>query len=90
MHKLKIATRVDEVVVVGEFCDWNFAGAYRAKRKPGAKYLTIDIMPKGEYRVCSCCNFLGGEVFPTDGRQMNNRYFSGVADEVIYCYFNKE
>ncbi len=90
MQKLRIVTALDEVVVCGEFCDWNFAGAYRAARKRGAKAITLDIMPKGEYRVFSCANFMGGEVFPKDGRQMGNRYFSGVADETIYCYFSKE
>lgn len=90
MHKLRIHTPLDEVVVCGEFCDWNFAGARRVKRKTGSKAITVEIMPKGEYRVFSCANFLSGEGYPTDGRQMENRYFSGVADETIYCYFSKE
>nr|DAH76592.1 MAG TPA: hypothetical protein [Caudoviricetes sp.] len=44
-------------------------------------------MPKGEYRVFSCKSFLEGEVYPKDGRQMSNRFFSGEANEVICSYF---
>ena len=87
MAKLQIQTTLDSVVVCGEFCDWNIDKSIVLDRKKGSKYLTIEDMPKGEYRVFSCKSFLGGEVYPKDGRQMSNRFFSGEANEVICSYF---
>ena len=87
MAKLQIQTTLDSVVVCGEFCDWNIDKSIVLDRKKGNKYLTIEDMPKGEYRVFSCKSFLEGEVYPKDGRQMSNRFFSGEANEVICSYF---
>lgn len=87
MAKLQIQTTLDSVVVCGEFCDWNIDKSIVLDRKKGSKYLTIEDMPKGEYRVFSCKSFLEGEIYPKDGRQMPNRYFSGEVNEVICCYF---
>ena len=87
MSKLQIQTSLDSVVVCGEFCDWDMDKSIVLDRKKGSKYLTIEEMPKGEYRVFSCKSFLEGEVYPKDGRQMPNRYFSGEVNEVICCYF---
>lgn len=87
MTKLQIQTSLDSVVVCGEFCDWDMDKSIVLDRKKGSKYLTIEEMPKGEYRVFSCKSFLEGEVYPKDGRQMPNRYFSGEVNEVICCYF---
>lgn len=44
-------------------------------------------MPTGEYKVLSDKNYSSAEVYPTDGREMPNRYFSGEANEVICVYF---
>lgn len=90
MAKLSIRTRLDRVVVVGEFCKWSAENAIVSERKKGSKSIVIDDMPKGEYRVLSCKSYIGGEVYPTDGRQMHNRYFGGEADETIMVYFEKE
>ena len=87
MAQLSIRTSLDSVVVCGEFCDWNIDKALRVDRVNGQKYIIVNDMPKGEYRVLSCENFYYGEVYPKDGRQMSNRYFSGDMDEVISCYF---
>lgn len=90
MAKLSIRTQTPEVVslvVVGEFCGWDIEKAVRVERKRGAKYITIDEMPKGEYRVLTCKSYMGGEIYPTDGRQMSNRYFGGDVDEIISVYF---
>lgn len=87
MKKLYIQTAYDSVVVCGQFCEWNIDKAVRIDRKKGNKYISFEDMPVGEYRVFSCKNFQSGEIYPTDGRQMGNRYFSGEADEVICCYF---
>ena len=87
MAKLQIQTTLNSVVVCGEFCDWDIDKSIILDRKKGSKYLTIENMPKGEYRVFSCKSFLEGEVYPKDGRQMPNRYFSGEVNEVICCYF---
>lgn len=87
MAKLQIQTSLNSVVVCGEFCDWDIDKSIVLDRKKGSKYLTIEEMPKGEYRVFSCKSFLEGEVYPKDGRQMPNRYFSGEVNEVICCYF---
>lgn len=87
MAKLSIKTPLQSVVIVGEFCGWNLDEAIRVERKAGNKLITVNDMPKGEYRVLSCKSYQGGEIYPTDGRQMANRYFNGVEDEKIYCYF---
>ena len=94
MAKLHIYTPLDSVVICGEFCEWNLERSlrvYRAVWEKGrgkkAKFITVNFMPKGEYRILSCKNFACGEVYPTDGRQMPNRYFSGEANEVICVYF---
>lgn len=91
MAKLSINTSLDSVVICGEFCGWNIDKALRVNRavkkdKP-EKHIIVREMPKGEYRVLSTKSFIGGEIYPTDRRQMPNRYFSGEADEVISCYF---
>lgn len=87
MAKLFIKTKLQSVVVVGEFCDWNLDNALRVDLKPKNKTIVVDDMPKGEYRVLSCKNYQSGEIYPTDGRQMANRYFNGRENETIYCYF---
>ena len=87
MPKLYIDTELKSVVVVGEFCNWDINNAFRVERKPKNKLICVDNMPVGEYRILSCKSYQGGEIYPTDGRQMANRYFSGKKDEKIYCYF---
>lgn len=88
MARLNIRTRLQSVVLVGEFCGWDIDKAVRAELKPGRKFISLE-MPQGEYRVLSCKSYQGGEVYPTDGRQMPNRYF-GKHGETITCYFEKE
>ena len=85
--KLKVLSDLDSVVVCGEFCGWDMDKAIRVDRKPKAKSLVVENMPTGEYRVFSCKSFMAGEIYPTDGRQMGNRYFSGRTDETIVCFF---
>lgn len=85
--KLKILSDRDSVVVCGAFCGWDMDKALRVDRKPKAKSLVVENMPVGEYRVFSCKSFGAGEIYPTDGRQMANRYFSGQTDETIVCFF---
>lgn len=90
MAKLSIRTQTPEVaslVVVGNFCNWDVTRAKTLERKQGAKYITWVGMPKGEYRVLTCKSYIGGEIYPTDGRQMANRYFGGEVDEIISVYF---
>ena len=87
MAKLNIKSAIKSVVIVGEFCDWDIDKAVRVDLQPGKKLICVEDMPKGEYRVLSCKSYTGGEVYPGDGRQMANRYFNGVEDEKIYCYF---
>ena len=87
MAKLYIKTDLKSVVVVGDWCDWDIDKAFRADLKPKNALICVNDMPKGEYRVLSCKSYQGGEIYPTDGRQMANRYFSGNQDEKIYCYF---
>lgn len=87
MAKLFIKTKLHSVVIVGEFCNWNVDEAIRVDRKTGDKQICVKDMPKGEYRVLSCKNYSGGEVYPTDGRQFANRYFNGEENETIICYF---
>lgn len=88
MAKLQICTALDSIVLCGEFCDWDISRAIRVDKIKGNKLITIKDMPKGEYRIFSCKNFTSGEVYPTDSRQMPNRYFGGETNEVICCYFN--
>ena len=88
MAKLSIKTELDSVVVCGEFCDWNMDKALRVERAKGGKFINVDNMPIGEYRIFASKSMLSGEIYPTDGRQMHNRYFSGEINEVIRSYFN--
>lgn len=90
MAKLGIRTKAQSVVVCGAFANWDMAHAIRAVKAKGAKTITIPDMPKGEYRVFESKSFLSGEVYPTDGRQMQNRCFAGTRDDVIDVYFEKE
>ena len=90
MARLSIDTALRSVVIVGEFCGWDIDKAIRVDMKKRNKQIHINNMPKGEYRILSCKSFDGGEVYPTDGRQMPNRYFNGEKNETIYCYFIKE
>lgn len=87
MKKLRIVTTLNSVVLCGEFCGWDMSKALRIDRKPKAKAIVMENMPTGEYRVFSCESFLSGEIYPTDGRQMGNRYFAGKTDETIVCTF---
>ena len=89
MAKLQIKTSLDSIVICGEFCDWDVDRSICVERTKGNKLITVNNMPNGEYRVLSCKSFVGGEIYPTDGRQMSNRYFSGEANEVICSYFNQ-
>lgn len=87
MSKLSIHTAVDIVYLTGEFCNWNPDGAICAKRKKGNKSIVVDDMPQGEYKVLSDKKYAASEVYPTDGREMPNRYFGGEANEAICCFF---
>lgn len=88
MAKLNIRTYLRSVVVIGDFCGWDIDKAPRVDLKPGRKFITVEL-PAGEYRVLSCRSWQGGEIYPTDGRQMSNRYI-GTHGETITCYFEKE
>lgn len=88
MAKLFIKTRLNSVVIVGEFCEWKPEKGIRAdKKEPRNALICVDEMPAGEYRVLTTRSYHGGEIYPTDGRQMANRYFGGTENEKIYCYF---
>lgn len=87
MSKLSIHTAVDIVYLTGEFCNWNLDGAIGVKRKKGNKSIVVDDMPKGEYKVLAAKSYATSEIYPTDGREMSNRYFGGEANEVICVYF---
>lgn len=87
MARLSISTALRSVVIVGEFCGWDIDKAVRCDLKRGNKLLHFDNMAKGEYRVLSCRSYQCGEIYPTDNRQMPNRYFNGEKNETIYCYF---
>ena len=86
MAKLNIRTSLHSVVLVGEFNGWDIDKAERVDLKPGHKFITVDL-PTGEYRVLSCRSWQAGEIYPTDGRQMPNRYKTEHG-ETITCYFN--
>ena len=86
MPKLYIRTALKSVVIVGEFCGWDVDKAIRADLKPFRKHISV-LLPKGEYRVLSCRSCQAGEIYPTDGRYMPNRYFGGEFSETITCYF---
>lgn len=87
MARLSVNTNLDSVVICGAFCDWSMDKAIRADRAKEQKSIVIKDMPVGEYRVFACKSFLSGEIYPSDGRQMSNRYFGGKTNEVISCYF---
>lgn len=87
MSKLQIKTRLNSVVLCGEFCDWDISKSIRIDRAKGAKYIAYNEMPRGEFKVFSCESYMGSEVYPTDGRPMANRYFDGTADETITVFF---
>lgn len=87
MAKLKINTKqLRSVTVCGEFCGWDIDKSIVADKKDRAKYIVVDNMPVGEYKVFTCKNFTASETYPS-GLVMGNRYFSGVRDEIIDVYF---
>ena len=90
MARLSINTALRSVVIVGEYCGWDIDRATRGDLKKGNKLIHINDMPKGEYRILSCKSFDGGEIYPTTGKQMPNRYFNGEKNETIFSYFIKE
>lgn len=90
MASLSINTALHSVVIVGEFCGWDIDKAIRVDKKKRNNLIHINDMPKGEYKILSCKSYEGGEIYPTNGRQMPNRYFNGEKNETIYCYFEKE
>lgn len=88
MAQLFIKTAVDNVYVVGDFCEWDLDKAITVTRRNHNKLLRVESMPQGEYKVLCCRGWnFGEERYPTDHRRMSNRYFNGVEDEKIYCYF---
>ena len=87
MSKLQIFTSANKVCLTGEFCDWNLNNALCIKKAKGNKSIIVKDMPQGEYKVLADKNYSSAEVYPTDGREMPNRYFSGEANEVICVYF---
>lgn len=87
MARLLIKTDLHSVVLVGEFCNWDIDKAIRVDKKPRNTLLVVNDMPQGEYRVLSCKSYQSGEVYPTDRRQMANRYFNGEQEEKIFVYF---
>lgn len=89
MSRLSIRTSLQSVVIVGEFCGWDVDKAIRAERKGKSKLIHFEDMPQGNYKILSCKSYHGGEVYPTNGKQMPNRYF-GDHNETITCYFRKE
>lgn len=88
MARLYINTNLNAVAVVGEFCGWDIDKAICCERRKGKKQIAVDL-PAGEYTVLNCKSYHGREVYPTDGREVPNRYFSGTKNESIYCYFKK-
>ena len=88
MARLFIQTPLKSVCIVGEFCGWEVDKAIRVERQKDRKMLCVHDMPSGEYRVLSCKSYHGGEIYPTSGKQMPNRYF-GTNDETITAYFEK-
>lgn len=87
MSKLQIHTTAKQVVIVGQFCDWNVENSILAQRKKGSKSIIVENMPIGEYKVLADKTYKAAEIYPTDTREMPNRYFSGEANEVICVYF---
>lgn len=88
MAKLSIKTKLNKVIIVGDFCNWDFEKSIVAERQPKQKYICVEHMPRGEYKVFSCKSFQSGEIYYTDGRPFANRYFNGEEDEKIFVYFN--
>lgn len=80
--KLSIETKLDRVIVIGSFCDWDMNKAIEVKRKGKAKRLVVDNMPPCEYKVLDSRSWLGEEkpIKP-------NRVFSGNKNEVIKVEF---
>lgn len=89
MANLYVKTDLDSVVIVGQFCNWDVDKSIRIDKKKGSKRISVESMPIGEYRILSCKSYIGGEIYPTDGRDMCNRYFGGDSDETISVYFSK-
>lgn len=90
MAKLSIKTKdsYDSVFIIGDFNDWQLANAKRVDRKKRAKFIVVEDMPVGQYRVYWRPFFNDYEKYPYHHEQeMSPRYFGGEIDEVICCYF---
>lgn len=84
MAKLSIVTNLDRILIIGEFCEWDFDKAIEVERK--GKFIVIDDMPIGEYKCFSCKSSFGAEKY-INGNQMGNRYFCSEFNEKIKVYF---
>lgn len=82
MAKLTIKTPLNRIVLIGEFCDWDMSRAVEYTKKAGNKNITIDNMPRGEYKVLSCYSWLGEEK-AEDGSTLPNRVFDGDRNRII-------
>lgn len=82
--KLTVNTDIDEIVVCGEYCNWNLEKATVIKRKPNYKSIIVSNMPKGEYKLLSGRDWANEEL-DTIGKP--NRYFDNSKNESVVAKF---
>lgn len=82
MAKLTVKTALNEIYLVGEFCDWNLSEAKLVKKRKNAKNIIVNPMPEGEYKILTEPSW-NGEEKNADGSTMANRVFDGTADETV-------
>ena len=80
--RLSIETKLDRVIVIGSFCDWDMNKAIEVNRKGKSKRLVVENMPKCEYKVLNCKSWLGEEKPIKE-----NRIFNGDKNEIIKVEF---
>ena len=80
--RLSIETKLDRVIVIGSFCDWDMNKAIEVNRKGKSKRLVVDNMPACEYKVLNCKSWLGEEKPIKE-----NRVFMGDKNEIIKVEF---
>ena len=80
--RLSIETKLDRVIIIGSFCDWDMNKAIEVNRKGKSKRLVVENMPTCEYKILSCKSWLGEEKPIKE-----NRVFKGDKNEIIKVEF---
>lgn len=87
MPKLTVKTRLNRILLVGDFNEWNVNTAIEYVKNKRCKNIYIEDMPIGEYKILSAASFKFGEERNENGDILKNRKFSGKRNETVVLAF---